>query len=236
MVVGMQQPSSLLYLPNVLDDSPSGTQTTEELGVFPEISCLDFDDKNLVAGVGTRICIFEPFASRKASTCIQQLKGHIEEIRCIQMDQKIIISAGEDCAIRIWSRNSPSKSIASIRKAHDDRIYHLQFNDHKLVTSSADSDIKIWDLRTHKLLQTITGHDSNVYTFQFDQWKLVSGGYDNTVRTFDMSKGISGYVIRDEDPVEVVRFCGDILASASAWTESVSIRDFSSDHKQTEFS
>lgn len=63
------------------------------------------------------------------------------------------------------------------------------------ILASADSildrTIKIWDLRTGKVLRTLTGHSDSVVAVAFssDSQQLVSGSKDTTIRIWDLHTG-----------------------------------------------
>jgi WD40 repeat protein len=61
----------------------------------------------------------------------------------------------------------------------------------KLASGSADKTIKIWDVTTGKVLNTLKGHESSVWSVGFspDGKKLASGSVDNTIKIWDVTTG-----------------------------------------------
>lgn len=51
-----------------------------------------------------------------------------------------------------------------------------------LVTSSKDTTLKIWDVRSGKMLKDLTGHEDEVYAVDLVGALVASGGKDTTVR------------------------------------------------------
>lgn len=57
----------------------------------------------------------------------------------------------------------------------------LQVDDTKAVCGCHDGRVYVWDLRTDRLLHTLTGHAERVWAVAFDDWHLVSAGLDGQV-------------------------------------------------------
>lgn len=64
-------------------------------------------------------------------------------------------------------------------------------NGQKFASSSLDRTIKLWDLNTGKLLQTLEGHTSAVHTIIFsrDGQTLVSSSHDGTIKLWNLNTG-----------------------------------------------
>ena len=60
----------------------------------------------------------------------------------------------------------------------------------KIVSSSTDNTIKIWDTDTHVCLGTLSGHLYGVSSVAWspDGQKIASGSYDNNIKIWDVSK------------------------------------------------
>ena len=58
----------------------------------------------------------------------------------------------------------------------------------ELFTGSIDNDIKVWDMRNHKVSYSIIGHTDTVTSLQIspDSQSLLSNSMDSTVRTWDI--------------------------------------------------
>ncbi|KAM9968136.1 hypothetical protein ACTFIW_002570 [Dictyostelium discoideum] len=61
-----------------------------------------------------------------------------------------------------------------------------------LITGSADSTLKVWDVTTTKCINTLSDHSGWVTTCEImgsDGSKLLSGSYDKTIKYWDLQKG-----------------------------------------------
>jgi WD40 repeat protein len=61
----------------------------------------------------------------------------------------------------------------------------------RLVTGGEGNTVKIWDVETGQVLQTLRGHSGDVYTVAFSpdgRW-VASGGEDSTVKVWDSHTG-----------------------------------------------
>lgn len=78
------------------------------------------------------------------------LTGHMGSVLCVQFDadpsQDIIISGSADHMIRIW-QFSTGRCKQVIKKAHDEAILNLKFDDRILVTCSRDKTLRIFTRR-----------------------------------------------------------------------------------------
>jgi len=79
------------------------------------------------------------------------------------------------------------KEVMHVSHAHSSTIYSISisYNGKYLATGSADKLIKIWDMNTGDLIETLHGHTSHVTSVEWlpgsDQ-QLVSASWDETVK------------------------------------------------------
>ncbi|KAG0164229.1 SCF ubiquitin ligase complex subunit cdc4 [Apophysomyces sp. BC1015] len=72
----------------------------------------------------------------------------------------------------------------------------LQFDDDKIVTSSEDHTVNIYDIKTGELRRTLEGHEGGVWAMHYVGNTLVTGSTDRTIRVWDMEKGVCRHVLR----------------------------------------
>mmetsp|Transcript_85084 Transcript_85084/g.183460 ORF Transcript_85084/g.183460 Transcript_85084/m.183460 type:complete len:106 (-) Transcript_85084:700-1017(-) len=79
-------------------------------------------------------------------------------------------------------------------KGHSSNVTALELDTRatRLFSGSADTTIKVWDLKTHTCIQTIMAHDHIVSSLQFktinEEPFLFSASRDGTIRKHDTLK------------------------------------------------
>lgn len=58
-----------------------------------------------------------------------------------------------------------------------------------LLTSSLDSTLKMWDVRTGKCVRTLFGHIEGIWSVAADNFRVVSGAHDKLVKVWDLQSG-----------------------------------------------
>ncbi|XP_064629049.1 uncharacterized protein LOC135488385 [Lineus longissimus] len=77
-------------------------------------------------------------------------------------------------------------------KGHTHSVFCVTFDYRRMVTGSLDRTIKLWDIKTGNLLQTLRGHLKGVWCLQFfTDSLLVSGSYDCTLRIWNLRTGLT---------------------------------------------
>lgn len=80
-------------------------------------------------------------------------------------------------------------------EGHSECVYTIQHHGNTLVSGSRDRSIRIWDLETCRLQNTLNGHAASVLCLQFDPRPgdnrdvIISGGSDNLVIVWQFSTG-----------------------------------------------
>src|SRR5690349_4061023 len=76
-----------------------------------------------------------------------------------------------------------------ILKGHTETVTGVQVTDEKIVTSSADKTLRIWDTKSLACLNTLIGHSSIVFGFQLSSKNVFSYSDDKTVNVWRLKDG-----------------------------------------------
>jgi len=145
-------------------------------------------------------------------------------------DGHLIAAGGNDPAIYVWS--------AADGQLHPPVIsgfsgHAAPFSpDGKWIAAGSDSDVKIWDAATKRVLTKFSGHSAKVQSVAFsrDGRSLVSGAKDNMVFIWDLTGNQPGRPLAGHsDQVYSVAFSSDGKRVASAgFDQKVIVRDVAS--------
>ncbi|KAG5927067.1 hypothetical protein E4U42_002654 [Claviceps africana] len=107
-------------------------------------------------------------------------------------------------------------------EGHQECVYTLQFDAHYLVSGSRDQTMRIWNIRTRRLVRPpLVGHSGSVLCLQFDaspdEDLIVSGSSDSNVFIWKFSTGelIQTITKAHRESVLNVRFDKRILVTSS---------------------
>ncbi|KAG5989900.1 hypothetical protein E4U43_004403 [Claviceps pusilla] len=107
-------------------------------------------------------------------------------------------------------------------EGHQECVYTLQFDAHYLVSGSRDQTMRIWNIRTRRLVRPpLVGHSGSVLCLQFDaspeEDLIVSGSSDSNVFIWKFSTGelIQTITKAHRESVLNVRFDRRILVTSS---------------------
>jgi eukaryotic-like serine/threonine-protein kinase len=142
-------------------------------------------------------------------------------------DQRTLVSAGEDrdpfnpqlFPVKIWDLTT-GEVPNTLNDGHTAPILTLSLSaDGTLLASgSADNTIKIWDLPTGKLLQTLKGHTAPVTSVAIsrDGKTVISGSEDSTIKIWDVPTAVLRHTLTEHtDKVYAVALSPDGKAIAS---------------------
>ncbi len=74
-------------------------------------------------------------------------------------------------------------------QAHNSDITSIIINENKLLSSSDDKTIKIWDFDSGALLNTLIGHNSSIHALTTHNNKIISGANDKTIKIWGLESG-----------------------------------------------
>ncbi|GBG24630.1 WD repeat-containing protein 5 [Hondaea fermentalgiana] len=139
---------------------------------------------------------------------------HYAAVRCItrsHLDPNILLTAGDDCAMRIWDIRTGA--CMGYFAGHTSIVSWCAFSpdDKLIVSASFDMSLKVWDSRTGRCTCTLTGHSDSILDGDLSaNGKLIlSASMDGTVRLWSIETGACYRVYRGHREgswVKVVRF------------------------------
>ncbi|KAK2460770.1 hypothetical protein APHAL10511_007240 [Amanita phalloides] len=122
---------------------------------------------------------------------LRTFEGHDRGLACIEFKDDLIVSGSNDCKIKVWSA-STGECLRTL-VGHDALVRALSFDPRngRLVSVSYDKTVKLWDLRTGKLISKFTGkHTSHIFDVKLDVSRIVSTSHDRHVVVLDFSHGL----------------------------------------------
>lgn len=108
----------------------------------------------------------------------------------------------------------------STLRGHTGWVTCVDFYANKLVSSSYDGTVRIWNTQTGNMLQTLKNESngvlSPVWCLQFDKNRIMTGSSDSKLREFDPNTGQCTQVIGGHDGgVKCLQFTSELLVTGS---------------------
>jgi WD40 repeat protein len=121
---------------------------------------------------------------------LDSIAGHSAEVwgLCYNADGSVLISAGDDHAIKLW--NPRDGSLRRTLEGHESLVTSVAVSDDNRTLASAgfDKAVRLWDLPSGAVRGVLRGHTDRVRSVSFsgDGRKLASAGSDSTIRIWDV--------------------------------------------------
>lgn len=108
-------------------------------------------------------------------------------------------------------------------KAHDSDILSTVIYNNYLITGSSDKTIKIWDLDSFKLINTLIAHTGGVYSLVLQNNKLISSSTDKTIRIWDLDNfKLLTSILAHENQIYCL-YCKDNFLISSSLDKTIKI-------------
>jgi F-box and WD-40 domain protein 1/11 len=118
-----------------------------------------------------------------------RLSGHRGPINALQISGDLIVSAGGDALVKLWSVRE-EKCIRSF-KGHTRGLACVQISSCQkyVVSGGNDNTIRIWNTETGECLHRLDGHKSLIRSICISSGRIISGSYDQTIKVWDLETG-----------------------------------------------
>lgn len=167
--------------------------------------------------------------------CVYTFDSHVDEITALSFDSAHLVSGSQDRTVRQWDLSS-GKCLQTIDLSFAGRLSQnnsvssssmltptdiapvigaLQCFDAALATGTKDGMVRLWDLRSGKVIRTLEGHTDAVTALKFDSRNLITGSLDRSVRIWDLRTGTLADAFAYESPVLSLDFDSQSIVVAN---------------------
>lgn len=153
-------------------------------------------------------------------------RGWITELRWSPNGRALAVAGATGVALY---RFDGKLTLRGVLEGHEAHVKGLATNHDGTViaSASADTTIRLWDLKSSGKFTVLQGHTDAVdgVAFSPDGTLLASVSGDKTVRLWDVASGQTRAILQGHtDEITCVAFCGPFLASSS-WDKTVRLWD-----------
>lgn len=149
----------------------------------------NFSDQLVSGGLDKIIKIWD--INKQKSISNYKFKDFNNSIYSLDVNNNnLIICSGPSNIITLFDRRDLNKPIKNFL-GHTDNVRSLILKDNSFLSGSSDTTIKLWDLRTTRILRNFEMHNSPV-------WSLYSPTYSNNDFTIFYSADKSGLLLKND--------------------------------------
>ena len=177
--------------------------------------CTASDDKT--------IKIWSPIATNKFIASLSGVHTNwVRHAKYSRLNPHLIGSCGDDGLISIWDTRSKEAVIQLTSRRKSTHFVSLDWHptcEPIISSSSADTSVRIWDLRKEKMIQYYAAHTGsvNATAFHASGNYLISASSDETCKIFDLLEGRGLFTLKAHNgPVNCCTFTNDGQLFATA--------------------
>jgi len=123
-------------------------------------------------------------------TAVTSLTGHRNSVHSIKYDPRTnkIFTGSSDLRIGVWDMAALDRAPHFI-DGHLGHVLALDVVGDKLISTSGDQTIRVWNTDTEKCTNKISGYfQLPITALQADSRKIVAGSYDKTIKIFHFGR------------------------------------------------
>ncbi|XP_074304749.1 DENN domain and WD repeat-containing protein SCD1 isoform X1 [Silene latifolia] len=163
--------------------------------------------------------IWDP--SVRGSELRATLQGHTGPVRAISSDRGKVVSGSDDLSILVWDKQT--YQLREELKGHNGPINSVRMlSGERVLSSSHDGTLKMWDVRTDKCVATVGRCSSAVLCMEYDDTTgvLAAAGRDSIAYLWDIRAGRQMHKLLGHSKwIRSIRMVGDTLITGSDdWT------------------
>lgn len=151
--------------------------------------------------------------------------GHQNWVRAARFspDAQLALTGSDDKTVKLWSMTTSHSCIHTYAGEGSGQVTHVAFHPAGVVVaaSASDATVRLWDIRTNKLLQHYSVHNGpvNQIAFHPNGNFLLSCSNDATIKVLDVLEGRLFYTVHAHQGPTTSVVCskeGDFFASGGA--------------------
>jgi len=187
-----------------------------------------------VGGLEQTVTIYPLNGSSPSEPCFTVQLANVPSCLTFDKDDAVLAIGADNGAIKLWTvKDKQSTQTLSGHRTKVTALEYYQYHNTNLICSgSADTTIRLWDIRKRGTIAKYKGHTKaiNVLRFSPDGKYLVSGSDDHQLKVWDLRQGSCISTMAEHGaPVNDIRFhpCEMMFASGGA-DRQVNFYDFQS--------
>ncbi|XP_043715724.1 DENN domain and WD repeat-containing protein SCD1 isoform X2 [Telopea speciosissima] len=166
--------------------------------------------------------IWDP--SMRGSELRATLKGHSRSVRAISSDRGKVVSGSDDQSVIVWDKQTAQ--LLEELKGHDGQVNCVRMlSGERVLTSSHDGTIKMWDVRTDTCVATVGRCSSAILCMEYDDSTgiLAAAGRDAVANIWDIRAGRQMHKLLGHTRwIRSIRMVGDTVVTGSDdWTARI---------------
>ncbi|PIA39685.1 hypothetical protein AQUCO_02600255v1 [Aquilegia coerulea] len=163
--------------------------------------------------------IWDP--SLRGSELRATLRGHTGSVRAISSDRGKVVSGSDDQSVLVWDKQT--SQLLEELKGHDAQVSCVRMlSGERVLTSSHDGSVKMWDVRTDTCVATVGRCSSAVLCMEYDDSTgiLAAAGRDAVANIWDIRAGRQMHKLLGHTKwIRSIRMVGDTIVTGSDdWT------------------